>query len=79
MSLALSVSSNVLHESFMCFLAVVSPYKPQTRGPVKAHPRSDKFAKNPQIGTLHSLRSQATSHAHMFTLQASNVSAPFPT
>jgi hypothetical protein len=58
---------------FRHLLAVVSPYKPQTRGPVRAHPRTYEFTMDPWIEIPHLLHSQAMSFTHVHT-QASNVS-----
>jgi hypothetical protein len=52
---------------FRHLLAIVNPYNPWTRGPVRAHPRLCKFATDPWIGTPNLLQSQATSHSHTFT------------
>jgi hypothetical protein len=52
------------------FLAVVCPYNPRTRGPVRALPRPYEFATDPQIGTPHLFHSQVTSqtlkHMHIY-------------
>jgi hypothetical protein len=48
-------------------LAIVSPCKPQTEGPVRTHPWPYEFAMDPMIGTTHLLRSWAASQAHTFT------------
>jgi hypothetical protein len=52
---------------FRHFLAIMSPYKPQTRGPVRAHLRPYVFATDWQIRTPNLLHHQATSQAHTFT------------
>jgi hypothetical protein len=40
---------------FRCILAIVSPRKPWTRGPVRAHLRPHEFAMDPLIRTPYSL------------------------
>jgi hypothetical protein len=51
----------------LCLLATVSPYKPWTGGPVRAHPRPYEFTMDPQLRTPHLLHSQVLSHSHTFT------------
>jgi hypothetical protein len=52
-------------------LAPVSPYKPRTRGPLRAHPWPYEFTMELRIGTPHSFRSWPASqartllHSHM--------------
>jgi hypothetical protein len=46
------------------FLAIVSQYKPQTGGPVRAHPWHDESATDSWIRIRHSLHSWAASQAH---------------
>jgi hypothetical protein len=52
---------------FRHLLAVVSPYKPWIRGPVRAHPWPYEFATHLQIGIPHSLCSWTASQARTFT------------
>jgi hypothetical protein len=63
---------------FRHLLAIVSPYKPQTGGPVRAHPGLYEFATDLQIGTPHWLYSWAASQAHTFfhTLSHSTLLPP---
>jgi hypothetical protein len=58
---------------FRCLIAIVSPYKHQTWGPVRAYPKLYEFAMDPQIGTPHSIcswdMSQARTCTHSYTTQ----------
>jgi hypothetical protein len=62
----------------------VSPYKPQTRGPIRAHPRPYEFTMDPQIRTPHSLCNQAIpqactfTHSHTVCGVKHSTSTPFP-
>jgi hypothetical protein len=75
-SLALSVSSCVLCGNFRCFLAIVSPYKPRTGGPVRAHLRPYEFTMELQIRTLYLVCSQAMSHSHIYMQASTPLPAP---
>jgi hypothetical protein len=46
---------------------MVSPCKPQTRGPVRALPKPYKFSIDPHTGTPHLLCNHAASQSHTFT------------
>jgi hypothetical protein len=63
-------------QGFKHLLTAVSPYKPQTRGPVGAHPGPYEFATDPWIRTLHSLHSWATSQAHTLTQHSASTLLP---